>query len=169
MGEQVHGNVVSFNSVNDVHNQRKVLDFISALDIENSMAFLPVTLHHDTFEQGEYVEYIYEYVKDEIDYLLSELVAADPKKFKSLAESLNEQLVRSKYLIRLNFKLSFINSDNTTETEIHELICMWDEPSQSYVVIGYNFNHDSLISIATIDYLDPEFDFSNMDFTVPMS
>jgi ABC-type glutathione transport system ATPase component len=52
MGEKE--NVVSFNTALDVKYHRYILDFLSGIDMENSMAYLPVTIHDPCITQEEY-------------------------------------------------------------------------------------------------------------------
>lgn len=149
-------NIVSFNTGLDVRNHRAVLDFLAQINVENSMAYLPMTIHDPNVDQDDYVEYIYGYVRDELDYLISEIAESDPKLWKRAAESLQEQMEKSKHLIRFTIALTSFNSDvGDMETEVHELVLIWDTTSEAYVMINYAYNHNSLVSIATNEFLNP--------------
>lgn len=149
-------NVVSFNTGLDVRNHRLILDFLAKINVENSMAYLPMTIHDPNVEQEEYVEYLYNYVRDEVDCLIADIAETDPKLWTRAAESLKEQLEKSKHLIRFVVALTSFNSDiGDVETEVHELVLIWDTISEAYVLINYAYNHNCLVSIATNEYLDP--------------
>lgn len=155
-------NVVSFNTGLDVRSHREVLDFLAGIDVENSMAYLPMTIHDPNIDQEDYVEYLYGYVQDELDYLIAEIAASDPKLWKRAAESLREQMDKSKHLIRFVITLSSKNEETGAyESELHELVLVWDHHCERYVIIGYNYDHVPLVGIATHDYLFPEIEGLN--------
>lgn len=150
-------NVVSFNTGLDVRNHREVLDFLEQIDVENSMAYLPITIHDPNIDQEDYVEYLYHYVQDEVDYLFSEIAESDPKLWKRAAESLRDQFESQQSIIRFVIALSTFNKEiGDYESDIHELVVIFDRTVERYVLIAYNFNHCSLVGIATNDYLNPE-------------
>lgn len=151
-------NIVAFNTCLDVHNHRYILDFLNQISVENSMAFLPVTIHDPNFTQEEYIEYLFNYVDGELNYLIQTVAESDPKLWKYAAESLKEQIKNSSNLIRFVITLTSVDEHGLPLQELHELVCMWDTESDSYVLINYAFNHDSLVSLATNEFLYPEID-----------
>ncbi len=155
MGEQE--NVVSFSTALDVKHHRFILDFLTKIDLENSMAYLPITIHDPCISQEEYVVYLYNYIEAELSYLIDEIVHSDPKIWKRHYQMLQEQINDKHQLIRFCIRLS---GDTPDDVEIHEVVLIWDHFSNSYVMTQYNFNHESLVSIATFDYLNPEIDTS---------
>lgn len=153
MGEKE--NVVSFNTALDVKYHHYILDFLSGIDMENSMVYLPVTIHDPCVTQEEYIEYLYNYLSAELSYLIDEVAHSDPKLWKRHHDLLKTQVDDKQGIIRFCIRLSGETAD---DIEIHELVTVWDSTANCYVLIQYNFNHESLVSVATFDYLNPEID-----------
>lgn len=148
-------NVVSFNTALDVKYHRYILDFLSSIDMENSMAYLPVTIHDPCVTQEEYVEYLFTYLSEEVNLLIDEVAHSDPKLWKRHYDLLKDQVESKHGIIRFCIRLSGETAD---DIEIHELVTVWDTFANCYVLTQYNFNHESLVSVATYDYLNPEID-----------
>lgn len=153
MGEQE--NVVQFTTALDVKHHRFILDFLSGIDLENSMAYLPVTIHDPCISQDEYVNYLHNYIEAELTYLIDEVAHSDPRIWKHHYQLLQEQIKDKNGIIRFCLRLS---GDTPDEMEIHEIVLIWDHHSSNYVLTQYNYNHESLVSVATYDYLNPEID-----------
>lgn len=146
-------NVVSFNTGIDIRNHREVLEFLANIDLDSSMAYLPVTIHDECVSQEEYIEYLHAYIQEELDYMISEIAESDPKLWKRAAESLRDQRTYST-LIRFVITLTSLEEGS----DVHELVLMKDPLTETYVLIQYFFNHESLVSVATNEFLDPEFE-----------
>lgn len=145
-------NVVSFGVGTDLRDQKFILDFLSAVDLTGSMAYLPITIHDESTDQEDYVAYLYGFIEGEFRYLLDTITESDPRAWKNAAASLKEQLEKSPNLIRFTVLLT------GEECELHELVMIYDAVLESYVLIAYNFNNDSLVAMATSEYLNPEID-----------
>jgi len=143
-------NVVSFGVGVELREHKFILDFMNKIDLVGSMAYLPITVHDPSTSQEDYVEYLYRFVEGEFQYLQETIAESDPRAWKYAAASLREQLVKSPNLIRFVVLLS------GEESELHELVMIWDVVLEAYVLIAYNFNNDSLIALATTEYLNPE-------------
>lgn len=158
-------NIVSFGAGVDLRDHRFILDFLNKIDVEGSMAYLPITIHDDSTDQEDYVEYLYEYVLDELSFLIGEIAESDPKQWNRPAAALREQLNTSPQLIR------FIVLLQGKENELHELVLVRDVSLEAYVIVAYNFNNESLVTMATEDYLHPDIEGFQVDepFVIRMS
>ncbi len=143
-------NVVSFDSGIELREHKFILDFLGKVDLVGSMAYLPITIHDASTDQEDYVGYLYNFIEGEFVYLQETIAESDPKAWKYAAASLREQLEKSPNLIRFTILLT------GEETELHELVMIWDSVLETYVLIAYNFNNDSLVAMATAEYLHPE-------------
>lgn len=145
-------NIVSFGVGTDLREHKFILDFLGAVDLTGSMAYLPITIHDESTDQEDYVGYLYKFIEGEFRYLMDTIVESDPRAWKNAAASLREQLSKSPNLIRFTVLLT------GEETELHELVMIYDTVLEAYVLIAYNFNNDSLVAMATSEYLHPELD-----------
>ncbi len=143
-------NVVSFGVGVELREHKFILDFLSKIDLVGSMAYLPITIHDASTSQEDYVEYLYRFIESEFAFLQETIVESNPKAWKYAAASLREQLAKSPNLIRFTILLS------GEESELHELVMIWDSVLEAYTLIAYNFNNDSLVALATTEYLNPE-------------
>lgn len=143
-------NIVPFGMGVDLRDHRFILDFLNKIDVVGSMAYLPITIHDECTVQEDYVEYLYGFISDELALLIDVVAESDPKEWKRAAESLREQLDKSPNLIR------FVILIRGTEDELHELVLVWDAVLEAYAIIAYNFNNDSLVALATTEYLYPD-------------
>ncbi len=153
--------IINFKTSPKTDARKYVLDFLANIDLVNSMEALIIGIEQETNDLITYSQYIHDTIEDELNYLSSIVASNPPEQWVQLRDSIDSQIRDNHNFIRFLIMVRTVNDSNElVDNEYHELILIAKE--DKFLLINYNLDQTSLVSIMTADYLG-EFEELDME------
>lgn len=160
--------IIDFKQVKKIDAVTFMLDFLSRINLSASMEGLFAGISENVDEQRAYVEWLYENIKDEIDYIVEIVASNEPAIWEVLRDAVKKQIDEKHTFIRFRIAIRITDEKgNFRETEQHEMIII--PKDDQYLLVGYNINQVSLPTYLTSGYLEKLDEYDESQQPIMMS
>lgn len=145
--------IIDFKLVKKVDAVTFMLDFLNQIDVVASMEGLFIGVSENVQEQQQYAQWLYDNIKEELDYIAGIIVSNEPSTWNVLRDAVKKQINNKDTFIRFRIAIRIVDTyGNFRETEQHEMIII--PKDDQYLLVGYNINQVSLPTLLTSQYIE---------------